>query len=316
MITGILLVSLLANIFLTFLKIIVGTIGNSKSLVADGVHSLSDLSTDVIAIVGDKLSKKPADEDHPYGHGKINYLTSVLISILIIIMGFTLFKNSFSVSSSIPEMITILVVCITIGIKYFVSRLLIKVGKKENNSILIASGRESFGDVFSSILVLVSLVTSQFSKQIELFKYTDMLGSIIISIIIIIMGFRILMDNFSSLIGQMELSQAKIDELLKFLDSTIDNENIKIVDVLLLKYGTYYRAVIKILVPEKLSVKELLQINKNIENDLLNSGFNIKYVNIDVDMIEGRVRNARIARSRNSKGNIKKKIIKQKDNEC
>lgn len=314
MTTSILLVSLFANVFLTFLKIIVGILGNSKSLVADGVHSLSDLSTDIIAIFGDKLSKKPADDDHPYGHGKINYLTSVLISVLIIIMGFTLFKNSFSVSSNIPEKITILVVCITIIIKYFVSSLLIKVGKKENNSILIASGRESFGDVFSSILVLVSLVTSQFSNQVAIFKYTDMLGSIIISIIIVIMGFRILMDNFSSLIGQMELSQTKIDEVLSFLDENIKNKEIKIVDILLLKYGTYYRSVIKILVPENLSVKELIQINKSIENYLLNSCFNIKYVNIDIDIIEGSVHNAGVTRSRNSKRNFKKKTIKQKDN--
>lgn len=314
MITSVLLVSLFANIFLTCLKIVVGFIGNSKALVADGVHSLSDLSTDIIAILGDRLSKKPADDDHPYGHGKINYLTSVLIGMLIIFMGFSLFKNSFSIDSTIPSRITILVVVITIIIKYFVSSLLISVGKKQNNSILIASGKESFGDVFSSILVLVSLVASQFSKQVSLFKYTDMLGSIIISIIIIIMGVRILMDNFSSLIGQMELSQAKIDEVLKFLNDKYDGKKVKVNDVLLLKYGTYYRVVVKLLVVDNLMVKDLMKINKNIENDLLNSAFNIKYVNIDIDTIKGSVNDARITRSRNSKRDIKKKTIKQKNN--
>lgn len=314
MVTSVLLVSLFANIFLTCLKIVVGMLGNSKALVADGVHSLSDLSTDIIAILGDKLSKKPADEDHPYGHGKINYLTSVLIGMLIIFMGFSLFKNSFSIGYTIPSKITIWVVVITIIIKYFVSSLLIRVGKSQNNSILIASGRESFGDVFSSILVLVSLVASQFSKRISLFKYTDMLGSIIISVIIIIMGVRILMDNFSSLIGQMELSQAKIDDVLKFLNDKYDSKQVKINDVLLLKYGTYYRVVVKLLVVDNLMVKDLMKINKSMENDLLNSAFNIRYVNVDIDAIEGSVNDAGITRSRNRKRNIKKKIIKQKDN--
>lgn len=313
MTTGVLFVSLVANVFLTILKIVVGFIGNSKSLIADGVHSLSDLSTDVIAIFGDKLSKKPADKDHPYGHGKINYLTSVLIGMFIILMGVSLFKNSFDVSFSIPSKFTILVVIVTIIIKYFVSSLLIRVGKKQNNSILIASGKESFSDVFSSILVLFSLIVSQFSNYVSLFKYADMFGSIIISIIILVMGLRILMDNISSLIGRMELSQNKVDKVLNYLNDKSGNKDVKIIDVLLLKYGTYYRTVIKVLVPGELPVKELKLINENIENDLLNSDFNIKYVNIDVDTIEGSVSDAGITRGRNSKRNFKKKVNRKKD---
>lgn len=316
MTTIVLFVSLFANVFLTFLKIVMGFIGNSKALVADGVHSLSDLSTDVIAILGDKLSEKPADRDHPYGHGKINYLTSALIGIFIVFMGFSLFKNSFGISFIIPSKITIFVVAITIVIKYFVSSLLIRVGKKQNNNILITSGNESFSDVFSSILVLVSLILSQFSNYHFIFKYMDMLGSIIVSIIILIMGIRILMDNFSSLIGRMELSHAKLDRVLKYLNSKYESGDVKIVDVLLLKYGTYYRAVIKINVRCNMMISELLVINKKIENDLLNSNFNIKYVNIDVLTIEGSVCDAGVTRGRNCKRDFKKKINREENKEC
>lgn len=316
MTTCVLFVSLVANVFLTILKIVVGFIGNSKSLIADGVHSLSDLSTDVIAILGDKLSLKPADKDHPYGHGKINYLTSVLIGMFIVFMGFSLFRNSFNLSFVIPSKITILVVVVTIVIKYFVSSLLIRIGKKQNNNILITSGKESFTDVFSSLLVLVSLILSQFSDYHFIFKYMDMLGSIIISIIILVMGIKILMDNFSSLIGRMELSHTKLDKILSYLNSKYESKDVKIVDVLLLKYGTYYRAVIKIKVCCDMLVNDLLVINKNIENDLLNSDFNIKYVNIDVDTIEGSVCDARIARSRNRKGNAKKKANRKENKGC
>lgn len=309
--TKVLLVSMLANIFLTGIKIIIGFIGNSKALIADGVHSLSDLSTDIIAIFGNRLSKKPADDNHPYGHGKINYLTSFVIGIFIVLMGFALFKNSFNTSLLVPSKITILVVIITIIVKYMVSSLLISVGKKQNNSILIASGKESFGDVFSSILVLVSLVFSQFSDKVYIFKYTDMIGSIIISIIIIIMGVKILIENFSSLIGQMELSHYRINEVLNFLNDR--NYDVVIGDILLLKYGTYYRAVIKVSVPSNWTVKKLKMTNNSIENDLLNSDFNIKYVNIDIDILKGSVNNARITRSRNGKRDVKKKVIKKEN---
>jgi len=77
-ITKYMIFSLLANLFLSFIKITFGLVSGMKSLIADGIHSFSDLTTDVIAIIGNKLSRKPADDGHPRGHGKIEYITSIL----------------------------------------------------------------------------------------------------------------------------------------------------------------------------------------------------------------------------------------------
>ena len=281
MTTLVLFISMFANISLIIMKLITGFICNSKSLIADGFHSLSDLSTDIIALVGNNLSKKPADKDHPYGHGKINYITSVLIGSLIILMGFSLFKNSFNYSYSETRKITIFVVIFTNIIKLIVSRLLIITGKATNNNILISSGKESFTDVFSSILVLITLTLSLFSKEIELFKYMDMVGSIIISIIIMIVGLRILLENFSSLIGQVEMSSEKLDLVKLYLKGKFD---IKIKDILLLKYGHYYQAFIDIEVDKNTKLIKLDEEIKKIKDELLNSDFNIKYVHVDFDI--------------------------------
>ena len=75
--------SFFINLFLSIIKLIVGIIYKSYSLIADGVHSFSDLITDIIAIIGSKLSNKPADEKHPYGHGKLEYVTSLIIGLII-----------------------------------------------------------------------------------------------------------------------------------------------------------------------------------------------------------------------------------------
>lgn len=93
-ITTTLLKSLIVNIVLVIVKFIVGIIGKSSALVADGIHSLSDLATDLVAIIGSKLSNKPADDEHPYGHGRIEYVTSIIIGIVILILGLTLVFNS------------------------------------------------------------------------------------------------------------------------------------------------------------------------------------------------------------------------------
>ena len=132
-----LLLSMLCNIFLTITKILAGYICNYKSLIADGVHSLSDLSTDIIAILGNYLSNKPADSDHPHGHGRINYITSVLIGFFIVLIGFSLFKESFDYKYTKVRGIIIVVVLITIVLKLLVSKMLIITGKRENNNILL-----------------------------------------------------------------------------------------------------------------------------------------------------------------------------------
>ena len=224
-------------------------------------------------------------------------------------MGTTLLKNSFNYTPINPNITTIIVVIITIVIKIIVSRLLIYTGKKENNNILISSGKESFTDVFSSLLVLITLILGQFSSYISIFKYMDMVGSIIISIIIIFTGLRITIENFKSVIGQIELSTYKL-ELIKH--SLKEKYDIKIRNVSLLKYGTYYQAFMKIIVDENIKTKDLYKLIESIKTDLLEGSFNIKYVHIDFDL-ERSDEFARITRSRNSKGNSKKKSIKSKD---
>ena len=87
------IISMIVNTILSILKVIIGLIGKSGALIADGLHSFSDLITDVVAIIGSKLASKPADINHPYGHGKIEYITSMVISMMII------FLNSSNISS-------------------------------------------------------------------------------------------------------------------------------------------------------------------------------------------------------------------------
>lgn len=275
-----LLFSALSNVFLSSIKIIFGIIGKSKSLIADGVHSMSDLSTDLVAIVGNHFSDKPADENHPYGHGKLDYITSVIIGTCIIILGALLIKNSISNDFTIPSKFTIVVVLITIIIKAIVSTLLIREGKKENNNILISSGKESFGDVFSSILVLILIILSQFSKQSEILSYCDMVGSFVISGIIIIVGVRILLDNFSSLIGQADLLSEKLQKIYKMLKKF--DYDMDVDKICLLKYGTYYKLTIAILLDENTTIKDANIIRKNIEEKMLNSTINIRYITVDI----------------------------------
>lgn len=274
-------VSMVANSFLSILKIAFGLIANMKSLIADGIHSFSDLSTDVIAIIGGKLSLRPADKDHPKGHGNIEYITSLIISVFIIVLGVIIFKNSFENKNTIPNIYLAIVEIATIIIKYGVSALLIKKGKEYNNMILLSSGRESYTDVFSSLLVLFIIVISQFYSKFPILKYSDMIGSMIISIMIFVMGVRLLLENLSLLIGESEQSTDKIELIERVINNREDEFILD--DLTVFKLGSYYDVSLKILVDGDTTVKSGHDLMDRIERDLLKSKLNVKYVTIHIE---------------------------------
>ena len=156
------ILSMIVNTVLSILKVAVGILGKSGALIADGFHSFSDLITDMVAIVGSKLASKPADDNHPYGHGKIEYITSMIISVMIIFLGVTITINAITEKVTIPTKIVVVATLFTIISKLLLSNYILKCGKKYNSNILISSGLESKTDVISSLVVLISALISSF----------------------------------------------------------------------------------------------------------------------------------------------------------
>ncbi|MDD2180985.1 MAG: cation diffusion facilitator family transporter [Bacilli bacterium] len=235
----IIIVSFLVNSFLVGVKVIAGVFGTSGALIADGIHSFSDLTTDVIAIVGNSLAKRPADSKHPFGHGKTEYITSLIIGLLIILLGFFLIYEMMNGEITYPSALVIMVSLITIIIKLLLANFLIKKGKKYDNNILIASGKESSTDVFSSIIVLLASIAMQFVDKYQFLKYSDKIASVIVGLFIIKVGFDIVKENISMTIGE----QVTNKEYLKNIKDIIinDSEVIEIKDLVILKYGPYLK---------------------------------------------------------------------------
>ena len=150
--------------------------------------------------------------------------------------------------------------------------------------ILISSGRESYTDVYSSLLVLIVIILSQFSSKFRFLKYVDMIGTILISILIIVMGIKLLIQNLSLLIGEAELSSDTLNKVRSIINDR--SEKFILSDCTMFKLGSYYEVNLKILVDGKTTVKDGHNLMDNIEHDLLNSDMNIKYVNIHIEPLE------------------------------
>lgn len=279
-ITKVLLVSSITNIFLSIIKILFGFIGKCNALIADGIHSLSDLSTDFVAIFGNHLSLKPADKKHPFGHGKTEYITSVIIGIVIILLGLSLIYNIFNKEIIIPNLLMILVSLFTIISKYMLSSYIYKKGIEYSNNILIASGKESKADVYSSIFVLISIVLMQFSNELKILKYADMLSTVIISLFIIKTGFNILSDNIGILLEEQVLDKEYIKEIKNIITSF--NEIVEIKDLYILRYGPYFKLVSNVIMKD-LSLTDAHKIIDEIEKKLKEKDDKIKYVFIHME---------------------------------
>lgn len=279
-VTKTMVVSMIVNVFLSLIKIISGILGSCNSLIADGIHSISDLSTDIIAIIGNKLSLKPADNKHPYGHGKIEYLTSLIISIVILFLGFSIIYNTINRQTVIPKVWVLIVSFITIISKYFLSSFIIKQGKRINSTILIASGYESKSDAVGSIGVFLSVIVMHLSSYINIFKYADKVATIIIAILIIKTGFNILKENIGLLLGEQLIDE---DYLQKIKNIIYEEEDLKIKKIHILRNGPYNHLVATITMNNFMSLEDAHDKIDLIELKVKEYDEKIKYVTIHVE---------------------------------
>lgn len=275
-----LLISLIVNFILIVLKISIGLIGSSRALIADGLHSFTDLVTDLVGIIGHQISKRPADKEHPYGHGKIEYITAMLIGCVIFALGFVLLINLFYAKNSVPSDIALICIIVTIIIKYLLSLYIIKRGQKYDNSILIASGMESRADVLTSIVVLFSFIGSKLVKYNQLFIYADKIGGIIISILIIRIALIIIKKNIFILLDE-QVDDQFIERIKKLIRKCKQVKNIDQIDII--KSGHYYKAIIQISVDGNLSLSDSHKIAHQVEKNILTKEKKIKYITIHVN---------------------------------
>ena len=205
------------NVLLFALKLFIGLISNSVSITADAVNNLSDASGSVLTLLGFRLAEKPADEDHPFGHARIEYLTGLGVAALIFVIGVELGKSSLdkilhpeAVEFSIPLVIVLLA---SIALKLWMARFNRKLGKRIESTTLIATAADSRNDVISTAAVLLACIIGKLTN-LRLDGYMGMA----VALFIIWSGFGIAKETISPLLGENadpELVKALVDDVLR-----------------------------------------------------------------------------------------------------
>ncbi|MFI3326076.1 MAG: cation diffusion facilitator family transporter [Clostridia bacterium] len=195
------IIGIISNIILFVFKFAVGTIFSSVSIVADAVNNLFDCISSIITIIGFKLSSKPADEKHPFGHARMEYLAGVFISFIIVIIGFQLAETSIEkiIKPVVPQfgLIVFIVLIFSVFVKVWQWLFYKNIAKKINSKTLLATSIDSRNDVFSTTAVLIATLITKFSG-INL----DAFMGLSVSILIIYSGVKMVVDTSNPLLGE------------------------------------------------------------------------------------------------------------------
>lgn len=193
-------VGLILNLFLVFIKITAGLIANSVAIIGDGINQLTDSFSSILAIISFKISNKPADKEHPYGHARYEYFLSSIVSLIIIYVGFKLLIESINKIAHPGELdvsaLTIVVLIVSIFIKLWMNIFYTKIAKKIDSQMLTATSLDAKADVYSTgVILLATLVYPIFNLNI------DGIAGAIVSILIIINGYKLLRDVIDKIVG-------------------------------------------------------------------------------------------------------------------
>ncbi len=196
-------VGIFANILLSVVKITVGLLSGSLSITADGFNNLSDLGSSLITLLGFKLAGKPADRDHPFGHGRMEYISAFVVAFSILLVGFELLKNSVSAlinGTAAPTFTStaMAVLAVSIAVKFWMFAFNRKIGKIIDSSALTATAKDSLNDCVATAAILISAIIARFA---DLPFNLDAVMAIGVAIFIIWSGFTTAKDTLDQILG-------------------------------------------------------------------------------------------------------------------
>ena len=260
------LVGIICNVFLFAGKLIIGLIINSSAVMTDSFNNLSDAASSVISLIGAKLAAKPADKEHPFGHGRYEYIVALIVSFIILEVGISCFKTSlekiFHPEDLNISLIALIILIVSVFVKIWLSLFNRKLGKKIDSKVLLATARDAMGDVFVTSATIVSLLIYRF-----LGWNVDGYMGCLVAVMVFLAGISVTRDTIEPLLGE-----AVPEDLYKEICEKICSyEGIEGThDLIVHSYGPTRRmASVHAEIKNTLSIETAHEIVDRIEQDVL-----------------------------------------------
>ncbi len=261
-------ISLISNIILTILKVTVGALFNSPVLLADGLHNAGDVVASGAALTSMRISKLPADEDHPYGHGKAEIISSAVVAIILGVAALYIAYEAISALFEEPvkgSFLALMTAIISLIWKQSLYIYTIRIGKKNNSKGLIATALDHLADVYASLAAVIgiSLALVGAAYNIAWFSYADPIAGILVSILVLRLALSIGKEAMDILM-EKNVSHERIEELSALI---LTIQEVKRIDRLRAReHGHYILVDLRIGVPGELTIQQGHNISSAIRN--------------------------------------------------
>ena len=259
-------VAILGNCFLTIFNVIVGVLFGSYALVSEGAHTLSDIVTTIVAFIGFKVGQKPADDEHPKGHGRAEAISGLVILIFLVLVAYEIMTGAIDKLLH-PELITVpetpvaVMAVFGIIINLKISEYIINIGKEIKSPAIIADGKHQKTDIFSSIAILIGVIVSNIGYPI-----LDPIIGLIIGLLILKTAYGIGKENVDNIMGKIPS-----EELLRDIENAANNtkgvsgaHNIK-VDY----FGSYATVTLHVEMDGDMSLEESHELVHITQNNII-----------------------------------------------
>lgn len=282
-IIGVSIIGIVANLLLGVLKAVLGLLSGSIALISDALNNITDSSSSLITIVGTKLAAKAPDKQHPFGHGRTEYLTSLLIGGIVFLTGFQSLISSvkavFNKEDINTDITTAIIIIATIAAKILLGTFTENSGKKLNSTALIASGADAKNDAVVSVVTLISTILYMFANI-----SVDGIAGVIISVFILKTAYEVLSDTIKKILGE------RVDgEIVRGIKDIVRNTEgvINCFDLILNDYGPdFYTGSINVEIEDERSIGEMYPILHEAQTKIYNK-YNVFLVfgfySVDID---------------------------------
>ena len=272
------IVAIVANTVLTILNVAVGLMCGSYALISEGGHTLSDITTSVIAYTGFKIGQKPADEEHPLGHGRAEAISGLVIVLFLTMVAYEIMSGAVEkiLNPSLittPDIYAALMAFFGIFINFSVSEYIINLGKKINSPAIVADGKHQKTDIFSSIAVLVGVIASNMG-----FPILDPIVGLVIGFLILKTAYEIGKENIDNIMGKVP-SETFVNKIIRIANKSsphVQNAH----DVKVDHLGSYAAVTLHIEMDGNMTLDESHKIVHLVQNNILKKMPEVKYVNV------------------------------------
>ncbi|MEI5905710.1 cation diffusion facilitator family transporter [Bacillus spongiae] len=278
------LIGIIGNIILAIIKWVAGIAGNSRALVADAVHSASDVAGSLAVYIGLRAAKQPPDRDHPYGHGKAESIAAIIVAVLLFLVGIEIGRasiESFFDPIDPPTIVAIYAVIFSIIVKEAMFQYKYRLGKKINSDALIVNAYEHRSDVFSSIAALIGIVASILGGRLEIdwLIYADPVAGLFVALLVLRMAWHLGSESIHNTLDHV----LHDEDTVELKEIVLAIPEVKALGELHAREHGYYVIIdIKISVDPHITVEEGHKVGKKVKNALLAKA-NVKDVFVHIN---------------------------------